>query len=211
VLIATELQHAMIERKSHRYHFALICPIPELTTAISQGLQQQELEFDQSAAVAVLLDTPSGFALNALEHGYAAGRRLVVLTWNPCPEYWDDLWDFQIDVLIAGSCSMSTLACAVAEAAEGHSVRLPPRSMTSLTVVERRLLSFLARGYANQEIATRLALSHQTVRNSLTTIYEKLHVKSRSEAILYYWGMGSLTGAEASPPELSHPRTIRAN
>jgi DNA-binding NarL/FixJ family response regulator len=198
------------EAKQLQHRFALICPMPELTLAIREGLQQHELRFDQSAPVAVILDAPTGFALSALKQWHAGGRRLVVMTWSSCPEYWDDLWDFGIDGFIAGSCSTATLACVIFQAAQGQSVRLPPRSMTPLTAVERRILNLLARGNANQEIAVHLALSHQTVRNSLTTIYEKLHVKSRCEAMLYYWGMRGISEEQYELAHPSYPQAMRA-
>ena len=40
----------------------------------------------------------------------------------------------------------------------------------------------LTQGYANKEIADRLAVSFDTVRTHLCHIYEKLHVRSRTEA-----------------------------
>ena len=43
-------------------------------------------------------------------------------------------------------------------------------------------------GQLNKEIASELGISEKTVRNQLTTIYEKLGVKTRAEAaILYEW------------------------
>lgn len=175
----------------HRYAFGLICKLPELTTAVKEGLIQHNLRFDQAADVTVVLDVPTGFARNVLERDHEHGRRRVVATWNPCPEYWEDLWDFQVDALIAGGCPIPTLAYAITQVAEGASLRLPSRSVTTLTVVERRILRLLAYGCSNQEIAAQLSLSHQTVRNNLTAIYEKLQLKSRGEAILHYWGMST--------------------
>jgi DNA-binding CsgD family transcriptional regulator len=44
----------------------------------------------------------------------------------------------------------------------------------------------LAKGYATKEIADILTLSAETVRFHLKHVYEKLHVRSRTEALLRY-------------------------
>ena len=51
---------------------------------------------------------------------------------------------------------------------------------------ERKILELLAQGLANKEIADRLGLSPGTVRWHLENIYGKLHVHSRTEAVLKF-------------------------
>jgi DNA-binding NarL/FixJ family response regulator len=51
---------------------------------------------------------------------------------------------------------------------------------------ERKILELLAMGMANKEIADRLGLSPGTVRWHLENIYSKLHVHSRTEAVLKF-------------------------
>lgn len=53
---------------------------------------------------------------------------------------------------------------------------------------EREVLGLLARGFANKEIADQLRLSVETIRGHLKLIYEKLHVHSRTEAVLRFMG-----------------------
>ena len=55
-----------------------------------------------------------------------------------------------------------------------------------LTAREEEVLSLLAKGYATKEIADLLSLSADTVRFHLKHVYEKLHVRSRTEALLKY-------------------------
>ena len=65
------------------------------------------------------------------------------------------------------------------------SLRRPaPAALTEagLTRREEEILVLLTQGYANKEIADRLAVSFDTVRTHLCHIYEKLHVRSRTEA-----------------------------
>jgi DNA-binding NarL/FixJ family response regulator len=55
-----------------------------------------------------------------------------------------------------------------------------------LTPREEEILHLLAKGYANKEIASRLAASVETVRVHVRHIYEKLHVHSRTAAAAKY-------------------------
>jgi DNA-binding NarL/FixJ family response regulator len=52
-----------------------------------------------------------------------------------------------------------------------------------LTEREREVLGLLATGMSNSEIATRLFLSDKTVRNIVSTLFAKLEVSSRAEAV----------------------------
>jgi DNA-binding NarL/FixJ family response regulator len=51
---------------------------------------------------------------------------------------------------------------------------------------EREVLSGLAKGLAYKQIAEQLSVSIHTVRNYIRRIYEKLHVRSRTEAVAKY-------------------------
>lgn len=58
--------------------------------------------------------------------------------------------------------------------------------LTKLTPGEREFLDQLAGGYAYKEIADRMNISIDTVRSYVRTVYEKLHVHSRTEAVVKY-------------------------
>lgn len=51
---------------------------------------------------------------------------------------------------------------------------------------EKEILDFLSQGYSNKEIAARLSLSGGTIHWHLKRIYEKLHVHSRTQAVLKF-------------------------
>jgi len=55
-----------------------------------------------------------------------------------------------------------------------------------LTPGEREFLDHLSSGYAYKEIADRMKISIDTVRSYVRTVYEKLHVHSRTEAVVKY-------------------------
>lgn len=71
-----------------------------------------------------------------------------------------------------------------------HKPTMPDRKAVvegaQLTKRETEILDLLAQGLANKEIADRLTLSTETVRVHLKRIYDKLHVRSRTEAAIKY-------------------------
>ena len=65
-----------------------------------------------------------------------------------------------------------------------------PIPLPSLSPRERQILELLATGLANKEVAAELHLSYETVRDYLKQIYQKLHVRSRTEAVLRFLEAG---------------------
>jgi DNA-binding NarL/FixJ family response regulator len=59
-------------------------------------------------------------------------------------------------------------------------------TVSHLTPGEKEFLDQLANGYAYKEIADRMNISIDTVRSYVRTVYEKLHVHSRTEAVVKY-------------------------
>lgn len=53
-----------------------------------------------------------------------------------------------------------------------------------LSVREKEILSLIAKGFSNKEIADKLFLSVGTVKNYVTNILQKLEVKDRTQAVL---------------------------
>ena len=58
-----------------------------------------------------------------------------------------------------------------------HFVPLSPREM--------QILRCVTRGLSNKEIASELGISHQTVKNHMTSILDKLNVDDRTQAAVY--------------------------
>jgi len=63
---------------------------------------------------------------------------------------------------------------------KGHS----SDAAAALSPREYEILTYLAKGYRYKEIAEELHISGETVRTHLHNVYEKLHVRSRTEAVL---------------------------
>lgn len=75
--------------------------------------------------------------------------------------------------------------------------RGPGGAFRDLTVRERELLEFLARGLDNHQIAAHMELSEKTVRNHVSSIFAKLGADSRGQAIVMAReaGFGARAGA----------------
>jgi DNA-binding NarL/FixJ family response regulator len=73
--------------------------------------------------------------------------------------------------------------------------------MNSLTTREREIISHVARGSKNKDIASRLRISETTVRHHLTNIFSKLEVSSRQKLLIlaHQFGLVELTVSSDAP------------
>lgn len=74
------------------------------------------------------------------------------------------------------------------------------RDAEGLSPREQEVLDLLARGYLYKEIADRLNISVPTVNTYVRRVYEKLHVRSRAQAVAKY---AHLTAGEPLPPSVA--------
>jgi len=88
------------------------------------------------------------------------------------------------DVYQGGSPMSGEIARKVVQSFQ-HPAEKPDIS-TGLTKREEEILGLLSRGYFYKEIANSLSISTETVRTHIRNIYEKLQVRTRTEAILKY-------------------------
>lgn len=65
-------------------------------------------------------------------------------------------------------------------------IRQPSSEMDTLTPREHEILGLLSKGLAYKEIADKLGIAFRTVQAHLHTIYGKLHVQTRTEAVLKF-------------------------
>ena len=64
------------------------------------------------------------------------------------------------------------------------------KKLEKLTDREQEILSLLASGYMYKEIADELFISMDTVKTHIRHIYEKLQVRTRTEAVVKYLDKG---------------------
>ncbi len=62
--------------------------------------------------------------------------------------------------------------------------RGPPPAFPQLTEREREILELIARGHPNLVIAQRVCLTHKTVRNYVSSIFRKIGVDDRVDAVI---------------------------
>ncbi|MBL4692066.1 MAG: response regulator transcription factor [Magnetovibrio sp.] len=119
--------------------------------------------------------------------------RLIVFTGNGAPDIARQVMRFGG----AGFCSKTDQPAQVLETvmavAEGRMVfpfmdlsRSGADPFSSLTAREQELLASLSRGQTNQQIATDLTISLNTVKFHLKYLYGKLDVKNRAQAVACY-------------------------
>lgn len=128
------------------------------------------------------------------------GVECVMVSANSSP-------DVVADAVAAGAAGyvvktdpIATTVAAIRAVADGRSFLSPtvtgplleqmrkgpdPDPLSSLGASERRVTEELGKGATNAEIANRLGLQEQTVKNHVSSIFRKLGVRSRVEAILF--------------------------
>jgi DNA-binding NarL/FixJ family response regulator len=65
---------------------------------------------------------------------------------------------------------------------------------------EMEVLSCVVRGMSNKEVALSLGISHQTVKNHVTSILRKFNVEDRTQAVVYALKHGWITLHEQNEP-----------
>lgn len=101
-----------------------------------------------------------------------------------------------LDVHSGGAPMSAEIARRVVEAFHSSAPRPTPGEATvSLSLRETEVAQLIAKGLANKEIADQLGLSIETVRGHLKKIYDKLHVRCRTEAAVKF-----LDAARGRPP-----------
>jgi DNA-binding NarL/FixJ family response regulator len=96
----------------------------------------------------------------------------------------DELLAAIADVQAGGSPMTSNIARKVVQCFRQNSAA--SQEVETLSPREQEVLDLLARGYLYKEIADSLQLSVPTVNTYIRRIYEKLHVRSRAQAVAKY-------------------------
>lgn len=60
----------------------------------------------------------------------------------------------------------------------------PPLTAASLTGREREILTLIARGWSNGDIAESLSITPSTVKSHITRLFAKLRIRDRARAVI---------------------------
>lgn len=92
-------------------------------------------------------------------------------------------------------------AVAMAKSAADDNVSQAKDRINSLTGREEEIISLIATGLKNKDVASQLHISHITVRHHLTSIFRKLGVSDRQKLLILAHGRG-LARLELNPKHL---------
>jgi len=125
----------------------------------------------------------------------AAGATGYLLKQTPKTELLSALED----VNRGGSPMTSNIARKVVQAFKPAVVTPPPVEGETLSAREQEVLDLLARGYLYKEIAERLNIGVPTVNTYVRRVYEKLHVRSRAQAVAKYANLAETRPSGPAP------------
>ena len=127
-------------------------------------------------------------------------RRVVVYTWNFHPDLVDSARRQGVHGYLSKTLSARELVGALEAVHAGEMVisTPPPRARSAtgldwpgrgegLTDREAEILALITQGKSNADVATLTYLSPNTVKSYIRTIYRKIDVASRTQAVL--WGV----------------------
>ena len=162
------------------------------------------LQNDTSDIILMDIHMPGmdGIELTRVVHKKYPGIKILMLTTFGYDEYVKDAMNYGAVGYLLKDISSEELLASIQGASQGLRIvspkvlegaykikRAPMGSQTipdwyyQLTHREKEILILVQKGFSNDEIAEQVLLSVQTVKNYLSTIYEKLNVKNRFQAM----------------------------
>ena len=126
--------------------------------------------------------------------------KIIILSNQDDPHVMKKCLDLPVKGFLLKDIQIENLVEALRQVREGESLALSEelsakikkhdksatgQSLDVLTEREKEVLRALSKGYTNQKLADLLVVSPKTVQNHLYSIYHKIGVSSRSEAILW--------------------------
>lgn len=160
------------------------------------------LEHPEDVDVVVLdLEMPfHGFAVLDALRRRGIQVHVLILTGYDEPENIRKALEYEVEGFVSKSERPTELLSAIRQVASGRLVyppivrrwifqevrRSPTTPAVELTAREWDVLTHLARGETNTEIAQALHITENTVRFHLKNIYDKLRVTTRTEAVAWY-------------------------
>lgn len=78
----------------------------------------------------------------------------------------------------------------IGEFVHARASRLPVHSVEELTVRESEVLTLIARGLSNAEIANQLTVTAHTVKTHINRLFAKLELRDRAQAVIVAYELG---------------------
>ncbi|WP_031044202.1 response regulator [Streptomyces sp. NRRL F-5650] len=78
----------------------------------------------------------------------------------------------------------------ICEYVHARASRLPVHSVGELTAREAEVLTLIARGLSNAEIAARLTITDHTVKTHINRLFAKLELRDRAQAVIAAYELG---------------------
>ena len=187
----------LVQKKEHRFELAGAWESAE--AAVKSLLEQQP------DVVVVDLELPgvSGMELIKGLSPRMINTAFVVLTIHDDPQKVFTALRAGANGYLLKSSKPSEIAAGIRQACEGGAplsqdiarlliqsfqepVKKEKKEMPGLTPREGQILELLAKGKVPKEVGYDLGISYETVRDYLKSVYQKLHVRSRTEAVIKY-------------------------
>ncbi len=157
----------------------------DVTMPGMNGLECLQRLKDIDSGVKVILLTMHE-DISYLKQGFASGASGYVLKRAADEILYHAIRDVQDGQIFIQSDLAQTLVCDL----QGKKASRPPEDIKALSEQEKRVLSLIAKGYSNAEIAEKLVVSTRTVETYKYRIMEKLNVKKRSDLVKFAMEQG---------------------
>ena len=114
----------------------------------------------------------------------------------------DELLDAIRDVHSGGSPMSGHIARKVVQSFQQQA---PQDETQSLSPREAQVIELLAKGYLYKEVADNMGVTYATIHTHIRHIYEKLHVRSRTEAVVKHLGQSRVSSESMSKAKPAGP------
>ncbi|QJD82204.1 response regulator transcription factor [Cohnella herbarum] len=162
-------------------------------------IAQTELYCPDVALMDISLPYMDGFQLaRLLKERYGNSLKIILLSGYTYEEFYYKAYKIGVHAYLSKQSSYGKIINAIKQSMLGH-ILIPENigttkdSNDALTAAEREVLQLLAKEKTNKEIALELAISQRTVEYHLTSINQKLEVKTRIGAVVKGFELGVLS------------------
>lgn len=169
---------------------------PALKTALAAALSAAEVELtdEPEAADVTLLDMPPDFNYDAMAAAATQSKNIVLWGRSITPAFAFQSAQIGVRGFVSKLDSAEKQAAQVRRAGQGelawpHEIVIemltPAAQRVHLTRREGELITLVCRGLANKEIAYRMKIVEGTVKQYLSRLFDKLHIRSRHELAMF--------------------------